>query len=288
MSYLANLFIYLCVYAILAMSLNIVTGYSGLVNLAHAAFFGVGAYATALSMKAWGWGFLPAVCFAVLLSATLSLAISLPALRFRSSFFVIASLAVQSMTYNVLYNWTGLTNGPHGLSAIPRPRFFGASVGLIGMTCVAGGTALLCGFVVYRMLHSPWGRLLQAVRDDELAARSVGKDANLARIQATAVACGVASVAGALYATYVGYIDPTSFGLEESILLLSMVLIGGTGNVRGPLVGAAALIGIQELLRFVDVPGQMASHLRLMVYGLLLIFIAHQRPHGLAGRYRFR
>ncbi len=288
MSYLNDLFVFFCLYAVLSLSLNIVTGYTGLVNLAHAAFYGIGAYTAALAMLSLGWGFLPSLGLAVAVAVVLSLAISLPSLRFASSFFVIASLAVQSLTYNVLYNWRGLTNGPFGLSGISRPELFGAPADGAGMALVAGAAAVVCGLILALMLRSPWGRLLQAVRDDELAARSLGKNARLVKVEATAVACGMAAVAGAIYASYVGYIDPTTFSLDESILLLSMVLIGGTGNVRGPIVGAVATLGVRELLRFVAIPDPVAPHLRMAIYGLLLIVVAHKRPQGLAGRYRFQ
>ncbi|MFW5739048.1 MAG: branched-chain amino acid ABC transporter permease [Myxococcota bacterium] len=289
MSYFVNLFIYLNVYAVLALSLNLVTGYTGLVNLAHAAFFGVGAYVASMAMIHFGWGFLPATGIAIAAAAILSLAISLPSLRFASSYFVISSLAVQTLTFSILYNWTDVTHGPYGLSEIPRPRFFGwEASSLGGMALVSAIAAVVCGLILYGVLRSPWGRLLEAIRDDELAARGLGKRARVAKIQANAIACGMAAVAGSLYASYVGFIDPTTFTLEESILLLSMVLIGGTGNVRGPIVGAAVMLGIRESLRFLDIPDPMAPHLRAMAYGLLLVVIAHKRPQGIAGKYRFR
>lgn len=288
MSYFVNLFIYLNVYAILALSLNLVTGYTGLVNLAHAAFFGVGAYVASMAMIQLGWGFLPATAAAILAGAVLSLAISLPSLRFARGYFVISSLAVQTLTFSILYNWTSVTRGPYGLSDIPRPRFFDwEASSLESMALVSAITSLCCGAILASVLKSPWGRMLEAIRDDELAARSLGKRARRAKIHANAIACGMAAVAGSLYASYVGFIDPTTFTLEESILLLSMVLIGGTGNVRGPIVGAAVMLGIRESLRFLDIPDPMAPHLRAMAYGLLLVIIAHQRPQGIAGKYRF-
>lgn len=289
MSYVANLFIYLNIYAVLALSLNLVTGYTGLVNLSHAAFFGIGAYVASMAMIHLGWGFLPSMALAVVAAGVLSLAISLPSLRFASSYFVISSLAVQSLTFSILYNWTRVTRGPYGLSGIPSPTFFGWEASSVeAMAVVSAAAAVLCGLVLYGVLRSPWGRLLKAIRDDELAARGLGKNARRAKIQANAIACGMAAVAGTLYASYVGFIDPTSFTLEESILLLSMVLIGGTGNVRGPIVGAAVTMGIREGLRFLEIPDPVAPHVRAMAYGLLLIVIAHHRPQGIAGEYRFQ
>jgi branched-chain amino acid transport system permease protein len=133
---------------------------------------------------------------------------------------------------------------------------------------------------------SPWGRLLKAMRDDELAARGLGKNIRLVKVQAFAVACGMVAVAGTIYASYVSYIDPSIASLDESILMLCMVIVGGGGNFRGPLVGALVLLSIPELLRFVNIPDVMAANIRLMVYGLLLVLMMHFRPQGLAGEYR--
>jgi branched-chain amino acid transport system permease protein len=135
---------------------------------------------------------------------------------------------------------------------------------------------------------SPFGRALQAMRDDELAARSIGVPVNRLKLQAFAPASAMVGIAGALYASYVSYIDPTSFSLNESILMLSMVIIGGTGNVRGPLLGAAVLILLPEVLRFLQLPDAVAANVQLLAYGLLLVLMMHLRPQGLAGVYRYQ
>jgi branched-chain amino acid transport system permease protein len=152
------------------------------------------------------------------------------------------------------------------------------------------GTVLmvLCGTVVFILLKSPWGRALKAMRDDELAARGLGKNTRLFKLQAFFVSCAMVAVAGGLYATYVSFIDPTSFTLDESILILSIVIIGGTGNLRGPVIGAMTVIAIPEILRFVHMPDVYAANVRLLAYGLLLVIMAHVRPQGLAGEYRFK
>jgi branched-chain amino acid transport system permease protein len=124
------------------------------------------------------------------------------------------------------------------------------------------------------------------MRDDELATRSLGKEVRWVKVQVFAVSCALAAVGGALYAAYVGYIDPSTASLDESILLLSFVLVGGVGNLRGPIVGAAVLIALPEVLRFVALPDSLAAEVRLMVYGLLLVGMMHVRPQGLAGVYR--
>ena len=124
------------------------------------------------------------------------------------------------------------------------------------------------------------------MRDDELAARGLGKNVRLVKVQVFALACGLVAVAGALYASYVSYVDPTSASLEESILMLSFVLVGGVGNFRGPIIGAFILLAIPELLRLLAMPDAVAAEVRLMAYGLLLALMMHFRPQGIAGVYR--
>jgi len=124
------------------------------------------------------------------------------------------------------------------------------------------------------------------MRDDELAVRGLGKNTRLLKVQAIAVSCGFAAVAGVLYAGYVSYLHPSAASLEESILMLAMVLVGGLGNFRGPIIGAAVLIGLPEILRFAELPDAQAAQLRLIIYGTLLVLFVHFRPAGLAGNYR--
>ena len=299
MNYLLHLLIYFDIYAIVALSLNLVVGYCGLLTLAHAGYYAMGGYACALLMLTAGWGFLPALLAGALLSAMASLAVSLPAWRLRGDFFVLASLAVQTLIFSALYNWSSaeaplgswknLTNGPFGLTGIPRPRLFGWEInGTFSYAVFASGLAGLCGFILWRLKSSPWGRLLLAMREDELAARGLGKNTRLAKVQAFAIASAMAAVAGALYAAYVRYLDPSSASLDESILMLSMVIVGGLGNFRGPLVGAATLVGLPEVLRFLALPDAQAANLRLLIYGLLLVLMMHLRPQGIAGDYRMQ
>jgi branched-chain amino acid transport system permease protein len=124
------------------------------------------------------------------------------------------------------------------------------------------------------------------LRDDELAARGLGKNTRLLKMEAFAVSCGMAAISGVIYASYVGFIDPSAASLDESILMLCMVVVGGVGNFRGPIVGALVLVLIPEALRFLHIPDSIAANIRLMAYGLLLIVMMHFRPQGLAGEYR--
>lgn len=299
MNYLLHLLIYLSIYGILALSLNLAVGYCGLMTLAHAAYFAVGAYAYSLLALNLHWGFLPAVMVAVSVAMLLSLAVSLPAWRFKGDLFVMVSLAVQALIFSLLQNWTSpeaplgswqnLTNGPFGIPGVPKPTLFGWQADTLPEYLLLSVLTLgVCAIVVWRLVSSPWGRLLKCLRDDELAARSLGKNTRKAKLEAFAFACGLAAVAGCLYAGYIGYVDPSSASLDESILMLCMVIVGGVGNFKGPLVGAAVLIALPELLRFAHFPDSMAANMRLLIYGLLLVVMAHFRPRGLAGEYRFQ
>jgi branched-chain amino acid transport system permease protein len=289
MNYLFHLLIYLDIYLVIVMSLNLLMGYAGLLQMAHAAYYGIGAYTTALLMTKLNIGFLPSILAAALISGLLSLLISLPAWRFKGDYFVMLSLAVQVALYSLMYNWVALTNGPFGISGIPKPDISGNVFVTSGnVFSLFSAITVLCGLIIFLLLRSPWGRVLKAMRDDELAARGLGKNTRLLKLQAFFIASAFVAVAGGMYASYVSYIDPTSFTLDESILFLSMAIIGGTGNFRGPVVGAITLILIPEILRFSHFPDPIAANIRLLVYGLLLIIMVHLRPQGLAGEYRFK
>ena len=210
MGYLLSLLIYLNVYAIVALSLNLVVGCCGLLTLAHASYFAVGSYVYALATIKFHWEFLPAIGLAAVVAGGMSLAISVPAWRFKGDFFVMVSLAVQTLIYSLIYNgantdaeygtWQNLTKGSFGITGIPQPTILGwqfQSIGSIAMLSFV--VALGCGGVCWLLLSSPWGRLLRSIRDDELAIRGLGKNTRLAKIQAFAIACGMSAIAGAIY-----------------------------------------------------------------------------------------
>jgi len=287
MNYILHLIVLMELYLILSLSLNLMVGYTGLLTLAHAAFYGIGAYLCTLMMVDFGWSFLPSLAVAIGGAMVLSPLISLSSLRFRGDYFILVTLAFQVIVFTILYNWVGVTRGPFGIPGIPKPSIFGfaidslVSFSIFGFVCAGICTAFLA--VVYR---SPFGRALQAIRDDELAATALGKKPVSFKLRSVAIASSCAALAGGLYATYVTFIDPTSFTLDESILMLSMVIIGGTGNVRGPILGALVLVFIPEVLRFTTIPDSVAANIRFIIYGLLLILMMRFRPQGIAGGYQ--
>lgn len=297
MNYILHLSIYGGIYTIVAMSLNLIVGYCGLLSLAHAGYFAIGAYTYALVSVKLGWGFLPAVGLGMMIAAIASLAVSMAAWRFKGDFFVMLSLAVQSLLFSLFYNWfkadadfgtwVNLTNGPFGIAGIPKPNIFGLQFQTIGsMTLLSTVAAIACAGICWLLVASPWGRLLKAMRDDELVARGLGKNTRWVKVQVLAIACAMVSLAGAIYAAYVSYIDPSAATLDESILFVCMILVGGVGNFKGPLVGALLLIALPEGLRFVAIPDAIAANVRLGIYGLCLVAIAHFRQQGIAGEYR--
>jgi len=287
MNYLLHLVVMLSIYWMLALSLNLLLGYGGMLSLAQAAFYALGAYTAALAMVALHLPFAVAVLLSVALAAAFAFLVSWPCLRVRGDVFALCTLGIQVVVYTVAYNWMGLTHGPFGISGIPKPAMFGIRFvepeSFAGL-CVA--TAALTGILSWRLYASPFGRLLRAVRDDEIAAVAAGKNASSVRGRAFMLAACGASLAGVLYATYVSYIDPTSFSLDEAILLVSLVIIGGAGNFRGPLVGTLFVLLLPEALRLLRVPDAVAANMRQIIYGALVIAVAYFRPRGLAGSYQ--
>lgn len=288
MNYLLHILVMIDIYVILALSLNLLVGYTGLLSICHAAFYGIGAYITALLMVEMGWGFFAATGISALGTALLSFTISVPSLRLKGDHFVLASLGFQIIVFTVLYNWTGLTKGPYGIPGIPQPEIFGYAIDEPSSFFLFSFViAAICAALLYYIGESPFGRVLRTIRDDEIAAESLGKNPARFKIVAFAVAAAFAAVAGSLFATYMQYIDPTSFKLLESIFILSLVIIGGAGNLVGPVVGAVTLVVLPEALRFVGMPDAIAANMRQIIYGLLLIVMMRFRPQGFFGNYRF-
>lgn len=288
MNYLLHLIILIEIYVMLSLSLNLMVGYTGLLSLAQAAFYGIGAYITSLLMIGAEFSFLTALFVSALAAVVLSFSISLASLRFRGDHFILTTLAFQVLIFTILYNWVSVTRGPFGISKIPAPALGSYQIHSLPGFAILGFvvTALVATFlaVVYR---SPFARTLRAIRDDELAARSLGKEAVSYKMRSVAIASACAATAGGFYATYVSFIDPSSFTADESILMLSMVIVGGTGNFKGPLVGAVLLVLLPECLRFLALPPSLAANVRLVVYGLLLIAMMQLRPQGILGEYKF-
>ena len=284
-AYLQNIAVLFCINAILALTLNFIMGYAGIFSLAHAIFLGVGAYATAYIAMHASDSLLLCMAATAAISAVLSMALALPALRVRGEYFVAASLGLQVIGVTIFSEWKSITGGLGGMIGIPRPKLWGYTfnddtafliLALVVLGIVIGITALL--------VRGSFGRSLMAIRDSESAAQTYGKHVNAVKTLSVAVAAGLAGIAGSLYAFYISFINVESFVLETSILLMAMVIIGGTGTLFGPIVGAALLMSLPAALTYLPfLPPTELGAIQQIIYGLAMVLLMMFRPGGLVG-----
>ncbi len=287
MEYLIHLAIFSSIFAILAISLDLVLGYTGLLSVTHAAFYGIGAYATALMLKAWGISFFIALPLAVVITMFVALAIGLVLSKFKTDYYALANLGFNVILFAVLLNWHDLTRGPLGIPGIARPELFGFRFSESITFLILALVLLIATYALARFIvKSSFGRVLTAIREDEKAVSVFGYHTPSYKLIIFIIAAGMAAVAGALLATYITFIDPTSFTIVESIFVLAIVILGGAGSLRGPLLGAVILILLPELLRFVGFPSDIAAQMRQVMYGLILVGLMLYRPQGIWGKYR--
>ncbi len=289
MEYLLHILILIGIYSILSISLNLISGYTGLLSIAHAAFYGIGAYVTALLALNFESHFLINIICAMIFAGILGAVVAIPSLRIHDDYFVIATFAFQVIIFSVLNNWVSLTKGPMGLPGIPQPVILGIQISShYGFLLLVLFFALLTFFVSGRLVNSPFGRVLKAIREDEVFALSLGKNVAGFKVLIFIIGASLAAIAGSLYACYITFIDPTSFTIMESIFILSIVIIGGTGNLRGSVIGAIVLVTLPELLRFLGLPSAIAANMRQIIYGSLLVIFMMYRPQGLIGEFSFK
>jgi branched-chain amino acid transport system permease protein len=288
MEYLLHILILIGIYIILSLSLNLIAGYTGLLSIAHAAFYGVGAYVAALMALKVQSPFLVNILCAAILSGLLGALVGIPSLRIRDDYFVIATFAFQVITFSALNNWVSFTGGPMGLPGIPRPVIFGLEIssnaGFLVLVCCL---CLLTLWISHRIVRSPFGRVLKSIREDEVFVQAAGKNVAAYKVTVFVIGAGLAAMAGVTYAYYISFIDPTSFTVMESIFIISIVIIGGAGSLWGPVVGAVLLVTLPEALRFVGLPSSIAANIRQMLYGGLLVAFMMWRPQGFMGEYTF-
>lgn len=275
MEYLLHLFVLICIYTILAQSLSLVAGYSGQVSLAHAGFYGLGAYTTALMSIHWGTPAMLNIPVAMLLSGGLAWIVARVAAKTVDDYYIIITLGIQVVIYSIMNNWQSVTHGPLGIPGIPA--FASVELESKFAYCLLGVTlASLVWGALHRLMHSPFGRVLIALSEDEVYTKSLGKDVAGAKTVSFVISGMLASIAGVLYAHYISYIDPSSFTVDESIFILSIVIIGGMRNLRYIFYAAAFLVLLPEALRFVGMPSSIAANMRQIFYGLALILVFYR------------
>lgn len=266
---------------LLALSLNLVLGYTGQLNLGQSGFFAIGAYVTTVLVKSHGWNFWLACMAAVGAAGIVGLLLAAFAVRLRGHYLGIASLGFAVITYQVLVNWEKVTEGVRGIYGIlPPPPIaipglpeisFGNPVSLFYLV---GGITLLVYILMDNLVRSPVGETLRAIREDEVSAASLGVNAAKWKAFAFGLGSAVAGLAGCFYPGFVGTLVPDAFNIVESFTMMAMVIVGGMGTMIGPVIGAVVLTFLPELLRSM-------GELRLMVYGLALTLVVLFMPGGI-------
>ena len=291
MEYLLHIGIMIGIYTILVLSANLTVGLANLLTMCQAAFYGIGAYIGAYVLMQFHLPFVAIALIVMLSTGLMSFLVSYASVKLKGDYFVLGSLGFQMIVYTILYNWTKVTRGPFGIPGIPR-------ISIFGLWPIEGITAYfvfvliiaVCVTLLFHVLQrSPYGRLLKAIRSDEQSTLALGRNTTLVKTWAFFISAAFSSLAGVLYASYISYIDPTSFTLDESIFIITALFIGGIGSkVSGPILGAVVVVILPELLRFVGLPDAVAANLRQIIYGLILIMLMFARPQGLLGDARLK
>jgi branched-chain amino acid transport system permease protein len=281
MEYLLHLLILVGIYTMLAQSLNLAAGFGGMISLAHAGFYGVGAYTAAILAVNYHVPFLYVLPLAMLISGLLALIVSAIAIRTVDDYFIICTLGIQVIVFSLMNNWMSLTRGPLGVPGIPSIQILGLTIdGKIPFLVLTLFFAAAVFLFLHFLTQSSFGRTLRALSKDEIFAQSLGKNVYAAKVTAFTISAMLAAVPGVLYAHYISYIDPTSFTVDESIFILSIVIIGGMRNFWGSVFAAAFLVFLPEALRFVGLPNSIAANLRQIIYGMILIFTMFRYSQG--------
>lgn len=289
MEYITHIFVLSGLFVIMTVSLNLVLGFAGLPAMGQSAFFCVGAYASSLACLHLGISPWITLCLAAGLAWGVGWLVSLTASRLAGDFLALATFGLAAIIHSLAVNWTEVTRGPLGVSAIPPFTIFGYSLDtawsffpLVALFC------LLTIHLSRRLIASPFGRVIQGMRESSMLCESVGIDVGAFTRIVFAVGALFAGIAGGLYAHYVTYIDPTSFTPLESVTILLMVVFGGMGSITGSIIGATTLVLLPEALRFMGLPSSMAAPARQMLYGSILVALMLLRPSGILGRYKWQ
>ena len=306
LKWIDNFGIQILIYVMLGWGLNIVVGLAGLLDLGYVAFYAVGAYSYALLAKTFGFAFWLLLPLSGILASFWGILLGFPVLRLRGDYLAIVTLAFGEIIRLILINWVDLTNGYAGISGIPRPSFFGipfnaddngfaAVFGLefsplyrtIFLYYVILALALVTAFVTVRLRRLPVGRAWEALREDEIACRSLGINTTNTKLTAFAMGAMFAGFAGSFFAARQGFISPESFTFLESATILSIVVLGGMGSQVGVAIAAIVMIGGTEIMRQLDFLKQIfgatfdPSQYRMLLFGFAMVLIMIWRPRGL-------
>jgi branched-chain amino acid transport system permease protein len=278
-----HLLVIITIYGILAISLNMVVGATGLFNLGHAAFYGIGAYTSALLAKA-GVPWLLAALASMAVAGLVAFLIGIPTLRLVGDYLAVVTMGLGEIARAVFKNWISVTRGPMGLPGIPHASLFGViqfdsaeKFLVLSIVCL-----LLVYLVAQRLLHSPFGRVLKGIREDEAAIQALGKNIYRFKMWILIIGSAMAGLAGSLFAHYIGFIDPSSFVMWLTFFIFLIIVLGGLGNNLGAALVTVVFVALREGLRFVSLPDWLnPAALQQLIFGVLLILATIFVPRGL-------
>jgi len=283
-AYLIHLLILICIYLILAISLQLAVGFTGLLNLGHIAFYALGAYTSAL-LALNGFPFWFCFLSAGILAMLFGFLLSIPTNKLKGDYLALATMGFSFVVYAVALNWTGLTRGPLGLPGIPKPKILGIGFSdNFNFLILVGIISLISYLIIKRIVLSLFGKVLEAIRDNELVVRVLGKNTFKMKSLALMISAFFAGIAGSLYAHYITFIDPSSFNLLQLIPVLAIVIVGGLASLKGTILATIILVLLPEPLRFIGFPSSIVGPARQIIYALLLLLILIYKPKGFFGK----
>lgn len=281
-AYFIHLGTLMAIYVLMSVSFNITVGYAGLLNLGHVALMAVGGYASTILSKMYDVPFVLSVLVAVLLTMVVSGLLAIPAKKIKGDYYALVTLGFLFLVNAVLINWTSLTRGTLGIPGIPRPEWIATNAQYFVFATIV---AVVVYVLVDRMLKSPFGRALEAVRDDEEVAASLGKPVFKFQLVAMMLSGAIVGLSGALLAHYIQFISPLTFWLELLVYALAGVMLGGLASMPGSVLGILIIFLIEDVLRRqLSIPSDVLGPMRLIVFMLVLIGVILFKPKGILGR----
>lgn len=277
-----HLLVLITIYGILAISLNLMVGMAGLFNLGLAAFYGIGAYTSAILSRNYGVPVGLSLLAGVALSALIGFIIGLPTVKLVGDYLAVVTMGLGEITRAVFKNWVPVTRGPMGLPGIPHMSLFGFKLDTAPLFLAFSFVMIAISFIfVERIRLSPFGRVLRGVREDEMGAQALGKNTYWYKMIALVAGSGLAGLAGGLFAHYMNFIDPSSFVMWLTFFIFLAIMMGGLGNNLGAVVATGVLMVLREGLRFAGLPPAVAAPLQQLIFGVLLIIMTIFAPRGL-------
>lgn len=277
-SYYLNIINKVLIYIIMALGLNILVGYTGLVSLGQAGFVAIGAYTTTILMTKLDMNFFIATFIALAVAAAFGLLLGLPTLRLIGPYLTIVTLGFGEIIRTIIIVWDSVTNGPLGIRNIPRPRLFGVELTMSngGLYLLTLTSMLLVMIFSHQLYKSKTGRAMRAIKQDHTASIMMGINTTYYKTLSFVIAAIISALVGSIYATQLGYIDQNTFTFDMSTMILSIVILGGMGTIRGMVLGSLVLVVLPELSRSL-------MDYRFVLYGLVLVLMMRFRPQGLLG-----